>query len=84
MELYSSERLVSDETLCEAVVASILSETNKPQPSLEPTSPFSHLIGARFNHFLQKTVNLVYQGKSLSAFVTSQGGNSFTVKIGDK
>merc|ERR1711973_593209 len=50
----------------------------------DPTSPFAHLTGARFNHNLQQIVSLTHEGKSMSARVTSMGGNQFSVKIGDK
>jgi len=79
------EKTVSDISLCEAVVASVLSDSSiKPKLSLDPTSPFAHLTGARFNHNLQQIVSLTHEGKSMSARVTSMGGNQFSVKIGDK
>jgi len=79
------EKTVSDISLCEAVVASVLSDSSiKPILSLDPTSPFAHLTGARFNHNLQQIVSLTHEGKSMSARVTSMGGNQFSVKIGDK
>jgi len=79
------EKTVSDISLCEAVVASVLSDSSiKPNLFLDPTSPFAHLTGARFNHNLQQIVSLTHEGKSMSARVTSMGGNQFSVKIGDK
>ena len=40
-----SEKTISDSTLCEAVLASVLSEGVKTNVSLDSTSPFSHLTG---------------------------------------
>jgi len=78
-------KTVSDTTLCEAVVASVLSDTKKqPLHAMDPTSPFSHLTGARFNHHLRRTVTLVHDGATLSAAVTSLGRGQYSVTIGDK
>jgi len=77
------EKKISDISLCQAVVAGVLSDNKSPQNTLDLNSPFAHLTGARFNHHLQKTVNLIHDGKNMSAFVTCLGGNSINVKIND-
>ena len=46
-------KTVSDTTLCEAVVASVLSDTKKqPLHAMDPTSPFSHLTGETIHIFV--------------------------------
>merc|ERR1719239_1398324 len=77
-------KTVSDIRVCEAVVASVLSNIQKPTSSLDPTSPFATLTGARFNHSLYRTVKLVHEGAEHSVGVAAQGGGQFLVTIGDK
>merc|ERR550539_2144504 len=77
-------KTVSDTRVCEAVVASVLSNIHQPTSRLDPTSPFATLTGSRFNHHLHQTVNLVHGGKTLTSAVTSLGGGQFTVTVGDK
>merc|ERR1719433_1433200 len=78
------EKTICDSTLCEAVLASVLSEAVAAPSGLDLTSPFSHLTGARFNHPLQRTITLIHEGSSMSAFVSSLGGSHFNVQVKDK
>jgi len=78
------EKTICDSTLCEAVLASVLSEAVAAPSGLDLTSPFSHLTGARFNHHLQRTITLIHEGSSMSAFVSSLGGSHFNVQVKDK
>merc|ERR1719195_220529 len=78
------EKSICDSTLCEAVLASVLSEAVAAPSGLDLTSPFSHLTGARFNHHLQRTITLIHEGSSMSAFVSSLGGSHFNVQVKDK
>merc|ERR1712179_472980 len=75
---------LSTSTLCEAVLASILAENTAPIPALDTTSPFNSLTGARFNHYLYRTVVLTHAGVTHSVGVTSQGAGHFSFTIGDK
>jgi len=80
--LFPTKQL-SNSTLCEAVLASILAENTAPIPALDTTSPFNSLTGARFNHYLYRTVVLTHAGVTHSVGVTSQGAGNFTFTIGD-
>jgi len=75
---------LSSSTLCEAVLASVLSENTATAPVLDTTSPFNTLTGARFNHYLYRTVVLTHAGVTHSVGVTSLGAGQFTFTIGDK
>merc|ERR1711971_1400570 len=59
-------------SLCTAVLASVLTGKQGSAPALDPTSPFTSLTGARFNHSLYQTVKLVHDG------------GHFLVTIGDQ
>jgi len=71
-------------TLCEAVLASILSENQAPPAALDMTSPFNSLIGARFNHRLYRTVALTHGGVTHNVGVSSQGAGQYNFTIGEK
>jgi len=76
-------KTVSHTTLCQAVLATVLSETNNQVSSLDLNSPFSTLTGARFNHHLYRTVTLNHAGNEHQVGVTNQGGGQYTLKVGD-
>ena len=71
-------------SLCTAVLASVLTDKQGSAPALDPTSPFTSLTGARFNHSLYRTVKLVHEGVEHSVGVSAQGGGQFLVTVGDK
>jgi len=75
---------LSHSTLCEAVLASILSENQAPPAALDLTSPFNSLTGARFNHHLYRTVVLTHGEVTHSVGVSSQGAGQYNFTIGDK
>jgi len=75
---------LSHSTLCEAVLASILSENQAPPAALDMTSPFNSLTGARFNHHLYRTVVLTHGEVTHSVGVSSQGAGQYNFTIGDK
>jgi len=64
--------------ISEAVLALILTENKKNAIS---SDPFFSLTGARLNHSLLRTVNLVHDGKQVPATVISQGGGKYTVTV---
>jgi len=71
-------------SLCTAVLASVLTDKQGSAPAFDPTSPFTSLTGARFNHSLYRTVKLVHEGVEHSVGVSAQGLGQFLVTIGDK
>lgn len=71
-------------SLCAAVLASVLTDKQGAAPAFDPTSPFTSLTGARFNHALYRTIKLVHEGAEHSVGVAAQGGGQFLVTIGDK
>jgi len=75
---------LSNSTLCEAILATILAENKAPVAALDATSPFNSLTGARFNHHLYRTVVLTHAGVTHSVGVTSKGAGQFTFTIGDQ
>jgi len=77
-------RVLSNNTLCEAILASILAENKAPVSALDITSPFNSLTGARFNHHLYRTVTLTHAGVSHSVGVTSKGSGQYTFTVGDQ
>merc|ERR1719334_1303317 len=52
-------------------------------PAFDPTSPFTSLTGARFNHSLYRTVKLIHEGVQYSVGVSAQGGGQYLVTVGD-
>jgi len=81
--LFPTKQLANS-TLCEAVLASVLAENKAPLPALDTTSPFNTLTGARFNHYLYRTVVLTHGGVTHSVGVTSQGAGQYSFTIGDQ
>eukprot|EP00090_Calanus_glacialis_P037295 TRINITY_DN6407_c0_g1_i1.p1 TRINITY_DN6407_c0_g1~~TRINITY_DN6407_c0_g1_i1.p1 ORF type:complete len:700 (+),score=246.56 TRINITY_DN6407_c0_g1_i1:52-2151(+) len=81
--LFPTKKL-SDSTLCEAILATILAENKAPVATLDATSPFNSLTGARFNHHLYRTVVLTHAGVTHSVGVTSKGAGQYTFTIGDQ
>jgi len=72
------DRTPSSLKISEAVLAIILTENKKNTLSEDP---FFSLTGARLNHSLLRTVNLVHDGKQVPATVISQGGGKYTVIV---
>merc|ERR1719270_69986 len=70
-------------SLCTAVLASVLTDKQGSAPAFDPTSPFTSLTGARFNHSLYRTVKLVHEGVQHSVGVSAQGGGQYLVTVGD-
>jgi len=81
--LFPTKQLANS-TLCEAVLASVLAENKAPLPALDTTSPFNTLTGARFNHYLYRTVVLTHGGVTHSVGVASQGAGQYSFTIGDQ
>lgn len=78
-------RSLAPSTLCQAVLATLLSETDKvkSQPSTKDTgSPFSSLTGARFNHHLYRTVSLSQGDTPHQVGVSFQGQGHFLFNVG--
>merc|ERR1711915_954843 len=77
-------KVLSKSTLCEAVLATVLSE-NIAQPSAnDMNSPFNSLTGARFNHLMHRTVVLSHAGGNYTVSVTSKGSGVYNFTIGDQ
>jgi len=77
-------KVLSNSTLCEAVLATVLSE-NIAQPSAnDMNSPFNSLTGARFNHLMHRTVVLSHAGGNYTVSVTSKGSGVYNFTIGDQ
>ena len=66
------------------MLASVLTDKQGSAPAFDPTSPFTSLTGARFNHSLYRTVKLIHEGVEHSVGVSAQGGGQFLVTVGDK
>lgn len=71
-------RTASNTRLCEAVLALILAEQ---QTAAANPDPFYSQAGARFNHHLLRTVQLVYANVPYTARVLYQGANNYTITI---
>jgi len=78
------KREMADSTICEAVLATILSEKQLSTQNLDSNSPFNSLVGARFNHHLYRTVTLNHDGATHTVGVTNNGNGQYSLKIGDK
>jgi len=73
------DRTPSSDKLCQAALALILTQ-NKAN-ALNP-DPFYSLSGARFNHSLLRTVQLVHDGKQTPVTVINQGAGKYTFSVG--
>jgi len=75
------DRTPSGLQVAEAVLALILTENKK---NILSSDPFFALTGARLNHSLLRTVNLVNDGKQIQATVINQGSGTYTVTVNDE
>jgi 3-methylcrotonyl-CoA carboxylase alpha subunit len=72
------ERTPAHSTICEAVMALVLSENVK---NIQLQDPFFSQCGARLNHCLLRRVDLLYKDTPYTASVLSLGANKYTVTV---
>jgi len=70
-------------SLVAATLATVLADRQTSAPPTDPTSPFTSLTGARFNHALYRTVRLNHGETTHSVGVSAQGGGRYLVTVGD-